>query len=181
MTEQTTQLDNEKLNVKKELPQIHQAISDGHVRLAELKGTTEEYMNLREVEAEERVLKVLKESREALDETSKNHTELTLYGNDLRSYAHELQGLSIDITTLFKDFNTRMKEAEEDMKKNQEIVADVLQKIKIERVQVQEDRKMLNGERHQIAEENRLLKDRREALERAFEELKRLQTNKENI
>ena len=177
----TQTLEEEKFNIIKELADIHQSISNGHVELAKLKETTEEYMHLREVEAEDRVIKVLKESRDALEETSKNHTELTIYSNDLQSYAHELHGLTIDITTLFKDFNARMKEAEEDMKKNEVIVADVLQKIKIERVQVQEDRKMLNTERKQTAEENRLLDDRRKALERAWDELKRLQTNKENI
>lgn len=181
MMEITKQLDNEKFELVKALTEIHGAISDGKSELKKLKETTEEYMNFREVEAEKRVLKVLKESRDALDETSQNHTELTLYGNDLRSYAHELQGLSIDITTLFKDFNARVKVAEEDMKKNEETVLEILKKIKVERIQVIEDRKMLKIERNKLIDESRLLKDRQATLEKAWGELKRLQANKENI
>lgn len=70
-----------------------------------------------------------------------------------------------------------MKEADEDMAKNQEIVSEVLKKIKVERVQVQEDRKQLERERIEINEQNRLLRDKRESLERAWTELKKLQIN----
>ena len=169
------QLDQEKFNTLKELTEIHASISSGKVELIKLKSTTEEYMHLREVEAEERVIKVLKESRDALEETSKNHTELSTYRGELQAYANEIHGLTIDITTLFQDFNVRMKEAEKDIDKNQEIVSDILTKIKIERVQIKEDRKMLTVERKRTEEGKRLLEDKRGALERAWEELKKLQ------
>jgi hypothetical protein len=169
------QLDQEKFNTLKELTEIHASISSGKVELIKLKSTTEEYMKLREVEAEERVIKVLKESRDALEEVSTNHRELIVYNNDLKSYAREIHELTIGITTLFQDFNVRMKEAEKDIDKNQEIVSDILTKIKIERVQIKEDRKMLAVERKRTEDGVRLLKDKRESLERAWEELKILQ------
>lgn len=177
----TTTLDQEKFDTLKELAEMQTSLSNARAELKKLKDTTDEYLVVREQEAEARVIKVLKESRDALDEVSKNHNELSAYSNELKAYANELKDLSTGITDLFKDFNKRVKEAEKDIEKNQEIVTDILQKIKIERVQVNEDRKQLKSEQHEIDEQNRLLKDRREALERAWDELKRLQTNKENI
>lgn len=172
------ELDTEKFNTVKELAEIHVNLSNARVELRKLKETTEEYMVVREREAEERVEKVLKESREALEETSKNHDELSSFSGELKAYAIELKVLSTDITALFQNFGERVKKADEDMVKNQEIVSEVLKKIKIERVQVQEDRKMLVIERKDLADGWRLLKDRQATLERGFEELKKLQVNK---
>jgi uncharacterized phage infection (PIP) family protein YhgE len=172
------QLDQEKFNTLKELTEIHASISSGKVELIKLKSTTDEYMKLREVEAEERVIKVLKESRTALEETSQNHQELSAYGTELQAYANELKSISLDITDLFKDFNKRMKDAEVSLDTNHKQVTEVLKNIKVERVQVQEDRKMLERERKETYDGTRLLKDRRDALERAWAELdKKLKDN----
>jgi len=174
-------LDQEKFNTVKELAEIHANLSDAKVEFKKLQETTEEYMVVREKEAEERVINVLKESRDALEETSKNHNELSGFSRDLKAYAIELKVLATDISALFKNFNTRMGEANTDMEINQKIVSELLKKIKIERVEVQEDRKLLVAERAEIDEQHRLLKDKREVLERAWAELKRLQTNKKEI
>ena len=176
-----TTLDQEKFNTVKEIAALHEAVSSANVDLMKLKEETEKYLVTREQEAEERVIKVLKESRDALEETSKNHNELSGFSRDLKAYAIELKVLATDISALFKNFNTRMGEANTDMEINQKIVSELLKKIKIERVEVQEDRKLLVAERAEIDEQHRLLKDKREVLERAWAELKRLQTNKKEI
>ena len=168
-------LDQEKFKVVQELAEIHGSISAGKVELIKLKETIDQYMHLREQEGEERVIKVLRENRDALEEVSKNHTELVVYNNDLKAYAYEIHELTTDIITLFQNFNVRMKEAEKDITINQKLVSDILTKIKIERVQVKEDRKMLAVERHKTEEGKRLLADKRASLERAWEELKQLQ------
>jgi len=175
------ELNQEKFNTVKELADIHANLSDARAELKKLKDGTEEYMVVREKEAEERVINVLKKSRDALEETSKNHSELSGFSRDLKAYANELSVISTDILALFSDFNKRMDEADENMAKNKDIVDDIFKKIKVERVQVQEDRKLLVAEQYNIDEQFRLLKDRREALERAWDELKKLQNNKEKI
>lgn len=175
------ELEHEKFNMVKELADISTNISNARVELTKLRETTDEYLDLREKEAQERVVKVFKESREALEEVSKNHKELTDFNGELKAYANTLKAISTDIIALFENFNGRMERAGEDMKKNQEIVTDILTKIKIERVQVQEDRKLLVAEMREVEEQHRLLKDKREVLDRAWAELKRLQNNKENI
>lgn len=173
-----TTLDQEKFDTLKELSEMQQTISLGRAELRKIKEETEAYMVLREKDAEERVIKVLQQSRDALDETTKNHDELSAYSTELKAYATELKSFSLDITDLFKDFNTRMKKAEEDLDKYHEMVSQKLEKIKIERVQVTEDRKLLEGERKEVAKETYLMKDRRAALERAWEELeKKLKDN----
>jgi len=79
--------------------------------------------------------------------------------------------------TLFDDFGKRMDIADKDIEEGNKHVSELLTKIKIERVQVREDRKQLNRERRVIADENRLLIDRRQTLDRAWKELKKLKAN----
>lgn len=177
----TQQLDAEKFNVMKQLAEIHANLSAARIEFAQLKKDTEKYMVVREQEAEARVMKVLKESREALVETSTNHTELVVFNNELKAYASEIHGLTIGITALFNDFQIRMKQAETDLESNHEMVSEILTKIKIERVQVKEDRKMLAIEKHRLEEGKRLLLDRRAALERAWDEINSLKAKKSII
>lgn len=169
----TTPLDQEQFDTLKALAEIQTNLSLARAELKNVKETTEEYMVVREKEAEERVIKVLKESRNALEETSNNHKELSAYSTELQAYANELKSLSIDITDLFKDFNKRMKEAEVSLDTNHKQVTEVLKSIKVERVQIQEDRKLLAIEKKEVYDETRLLKDKRDALERAWAELDR--------
>jgi len=173
---ETTKLDAEKFSTLKELGEVQGNVSLAKAELLKLKETTEEYMVVREREAEERVIEVLKESREALEETAKNHNELSGYSRDLKDYANELNVLASDIEALFKDFNARMRESEGDMEVNHKLVSEVLKQLKIERVNITEDRKMLDRDRNEIRDGWRLLRDRQETLKKGFEELKKLKT-----
>lgn len=175
------ELDQEKFNTAKELAEISGQLSDARAAFEKLKKDTEEYMVIREQEAEERVIKVLKESREALEESSNNHKELSSFKEELKAYANKLRLLSTDIIALFQNFNEKMEEANEDMKEHRDNLMEILNNTKIERVQVREDRKLLAAEQHEIDEQHRLIKDKREALERAWDELNRIKNNKENI
>ena len=168
-------LETEKFDTLKELASLQSNLALGRAELKKLKETTEEYMQIREKEAEERVVKVLKKSHEALEATTTNHSELSGYNKELQAYAGEIKGLTTDIIALSKDFNERMDIAEKDMEKNNQLVSDILTGVKIERVNMREDRKQLERERKETSENMRILKDRQETLKRGFEELKKLQ------
>jgi uncharacterized phage infection (PIP) family protein YhgE len=168
----TTTLDQEKFDTMKALADMQTALSEGQAELLKVKEATEEYMVVREEEAEERVLKVLKESRDALDETSKNHTELSNYSRDLKAYATELKVIATDITALFKDFRGRMNTANKVMDERSKEASQILKQAKVERIQIAEDRKQLAIERRETEEGFRLLKDKRDTLDRAINRLK---------
>lgn len=169
---ETKTLDQEKFDTLKELADVQSNISLGRAELLKLKGATEEYMTVREEEAEKRVLRVLKESRDALEETSNNHKELSTYNSELQAYANELKGLTSNIITLFKDFNIKMDEAEKDMEKHYKAVSEVLKQSKVVHSAIRSDRKVLDLERAEIRDGWRLLKDRQQTLKEGFEELK---------
>lgn len=175
-----TTLDQEKFNTAKELAEISGNLSIARAELKKVQDTTEEYMVGREKEAEERVLKVLKESREALEEVSKNHKDITIFGSETKAYADTLKTIANEIIALFGDFTTRMSKADADMAEHQKIVTEILNLIKVERVQVQEDRKLLAADKKEIEDGFRLLKDRREALDRAWKELERKKLEAKN-
>ena len=172
-------LDQEKFDTLKELAELQTSISTGRAELKKLEETTQEYMVVREGEAEGRVLKVLEKSREALDEATDNHKELKSYNSELQAFAIELKATATAVTALFGDFGEKMDQADKNMETKHSAVSDILTEIKIERVQVTEDRKQLKRERAEVAEATKLLKDRRAVLQRGFDELERLKGKKE--
>jgi hypothetical protein len=129
----------------------------------------------REKGAEERVIKVLKKSREALEETTNNHKELSRFNRELQAYASELKSHATDLATRSKDFNKRMDKADEDMKENNILVSGILRDIKVERKSIEMDRKLVEGERREVANSMKLLRDREGMLKRGFDELKNKQ------
>ena len=172
------QLDQEKFNTLHELAELQENISLGRAALLDLKEKTEEYMVVREKEAEKRVLKILQESRDALDETTKNHDELSSYNSELKAYANNLNQIAIDIVTLFEDFNTRMRQSEIDMENFYKEVKEIMNSLKLKRISITEDRKILEGQKAEIRDGFRLLDDRRKLLEDGFKELKKLKAKK---
>jgi chromosome segregation ATPase len=167
-----TTLDQEKFDTLKELAEMQTAISQGNAELRKLKETTEEYLVVREGEAEQRVIEVLKKSREALEATTSNHDELSSYKGELNAFANELSELSSGIAALFKDFNTRVREADKDMEDHLVAVGEVLKQTKVAKSDVESQRKVLALERAEIRDGWRLLKDRQQTLKEGFEELK---------
>jgi hypothetical protein len=168
------QLDQEKFNTAKELSTMQMNLSTAHSELNKLKEETEQYLVLREKDVEDRIITVLKESRNALEETTQNHTELINFSNELQAYAKEIKLMSTEIATLFEGFNISINEIDKDIKEHLIKVNETLNKTKSERIQIAEDRKMLDRERKKTSDEMRLLNDKRGILERGFEELKRL-------
>lgn len=171
-------LEKEKFDTLKELADVQENISNGRAELLKLKETTKEYLVVREKEAEQRVIKVLRESKESLDETTKNHKELSKYNSDLKAYANELKKIASEIITLFKNFNESVDIADKNIKKKQGEVRELINMIKLERVSVQKDRKLLKGEMIEINSAWVLLRDRQETLKKGFLELKKITINK---
>lgn len=171
-------LEKEKFDSVKELSKIQMAISDGRSELKNLQETIEKYKIFREDEANKIINKVLKESRDALDNISQNQNELAHYREELEAYANELKSGSKTIVTLFQDFRKKIDQGHEDMEEHYNNVRDIQKQIKIDSTKLKSERRLLEGDRKILKEEALLLKDRRETLDRAFEELRRLKNKK---
>lgn len=172
------QIDQETFNATKALSEIQVALSAARAELKSLQETTEDYLKFREDEVNKRIAKVLRESREALDNISKNHEELVLFRDELTAFAASLKNSSSTIVALFENFRKAMDEADLDMQEHYASVNNVLKDIKIERSKVESDRMVLKGEMKKLEDETRLVIDRRQTLERGFKELKKLKAKK---
>ena len=172
-------IETEKFDMVRGLAIIDEGISNISVAINELSKVTDRYIESVGNEANNRVDKVLSESREVLENTTKNYSELSTYGKELQAYANKLKDFTNIVVSLSQDLNNKMKESQKDMEDHHGGISRLLTEIKAERVQVQEDRKQLKRELLGIEEETRLLNDRRETLSRGFEELRRLKNKKE--
>lgn len=168
-------LDQEKFSTLKALAEMQVRLSEGQAEMKRLEEEKEEYLKMREEEGNERVAKVLAESRDALEQTTKNHDELSHYGDELKAFADSLKSCSDKVVTLCQDFRTWMKGETEKIDEKRAEVSEQVKKMKVLEVEIAEDRKQLVRESARVAEEMRLLEDRRGLLERGFAELKRKQ------
>lgn len=171
-------LEKEKFDSVKELSKIQMAISDGRSELKNLQETIEKYKIFREDEANKIIDKVLKESRDALDNISQNQNELAHYREELEAYANELKSGSKTIVTLFQDFRKKIDQGQKDIEEYYKVINKIKKEIKIEQSKLDSEMKIIKIERKNLADETRLLNDRRQALERGFEELNRLKNKK---
>lgn len=168
------EINKEQFDAVKKLSEIQISLSEGLAALKTLKENTEEYMVFREKEAEQRVTKVLKESRDALENISINYDQLTRFREELQAYANQIKNGSDIVVTLFKNFRKSIDEADEDMKDHYASIKEVEKQIKIENSLIKVQREEIKKDRLKLEDETRLLADRRGALERGFEELRRL-------
>ncbi len=168
-------LDQEKFSTVKALAEMQVQISEGGAALLKLKESEKEYLEMREKEVHERVAKVLAESRDALEQITKNHDELSHYGDDLKAQAIDLHTLSTQIVALSQHFREWMELETKKIDKTFMEIAEEKKQLKALSIGIVEDRKQLKREGATIAEEMRLLVDRRGLLERGFAELNRKQ------
>lgn len=170
-------LEKETFEAAEELSGIHLAIADAQSTLAQLNETKELYLTEREQEAVNRIAKALEESREALQEINTNHQELKAYGNELRALAHILKGFLANLVSLSQAFRERMAIADADLEVRRTEIQDVFEQIRTQRELIQEDMATVATDRQKLADEAYLLKDQREAFERAWGELEIKRSN----
>lgn len=168
-------LEAEKFKLVQELVAIQDNITNARNGLTAIQKQTNDYIIAREEEARGRVNKVLEASKDALEETRKNHEELSAYRQELKQFADSISQATILLTDISGSFRKDLDVAEAMMASRYDEMQEILKNARIERVAIEEDRKQLKRESYRIQEETRLLADRRGVLERGFAELKRLQ------
>lgn len=173
-------LEQEQFSTIKALSTMQGSLSDAKAELIKLKEGKELYLETREKEVYDRITRVLAESREALEQITKNHDELSHYGDDLKAQATDLHLLSTQIVALSQHFRDWMDEETKKLDNGFMALADERMVMRTLSVNIAEDRKQLKHESAKVAEEMRLLIDRRGLLERGFAELKRKQIKYDN-
>lgn len=171
---ETKTLEQEQFDAVKELAEISTAISTGRANLSKLKEETDEYILLREKMTKEKIDNLLQESSELLGKISQNQNQLVLFKNEIKAYATELQGFIQAVRTLSQEVITFSKEENANLDKKREEITEMVKQNKVIASEIIEGRKQLERDRRQLNEEAREIKDRRETLERGFEELRKL-------
>ncbi len=166
-------LKQEEYNTAKALASMQVELAAGRAAILKLEKDKKEYLALRETEVHERVAKVLAESRDALEQITKNHDELSHYGDELKAQATDLNNLSTQIVTLSQHFRAWMDQEGKKIENLFMAIADEKKLLKSVSIGIFEDRKQLERERATIAEEWRLLEDRRGLLERTINRLEK--------
>lgn len=167
------QLDAEKFQSLKELAEIQQKTAQIRGELAQLYDQREEYLQKREKEATERVIRALEASKQALREAENNH-ETLVRGVTLANQ------LIVDITSLQKQLRTHydhfVKETEEASKllevRIQEIEEQKLY-LRNQGVRIASEWSGIAVEKERLQKGWQLLEDRKGVVQRQIERLKK--------
>lgn len=168
-------LDKEKFNAVKELAAIHENIRVAKEALETVKKDTNNYFKVREEEVTARINKVLGESKEALEEITNNHNEVSQFRDDTMAYATELKNFATTLVILSENFMNEMMATDKKMDEHFEKVSAIHTQTKNISIAITEDRKMLERERGETNDRMRKVLDKEGEVNRKIE---RLKTNK---
>ena len=168
----STVLDPESFNAKKELAEIQTQIATGRAVLADLKNETGAYLTEREQEVIKRIDEVLARSEADVRAIGENRDALQRYASEVTSMAADLQVILL----LFKEVRAKQAEVagldEKRLERKAEQLAQWETDLEVLKSGIETDRKGITADRKWIGEEELRLRGERELLERTATRLK---------
>lgn len=165
------ELDKAKLKSAEDLSAIQLAVAEGRAVLNSLEHTIEQHLVHRDELGYQRVRDALADSKDALAEISKNHDELRDYAAAIRNCFHTLLLFRDQIVAFSTDAKDALGKEDEKLTAKLAEIQTVTTDLRVLHTSITEDRKQLARELANVNEETRALKDKRAALERAWNEL----------
>jgi uncharacterized protein involved in exopolysaccharide biosynthesis len=155
------------------------ALADTNVKIGEARGVLENlkkdevvYLEEREKKAIEVVDKVLADSKEILEEATKNYQGVKDLLNSASSFADFLKEAYISFSSLVAKFSEKSAIWEEEVTRQQKEIADIKQQISNDQVRIKNDQEALQRKEASLVDEKRKIDDQRATLERAINRLR---------
>lgn len=162
----------EQMESLKALSDVNIKISEARNLLFKLQEEETEYLVGREKKAMERIQKVIEDSQSMVREANENYSQIQQLLNGVSDFAGKLQKMQEDFQGLLADFEERNVEWERTVGKQQDGIVDIRNQLKIEQVQIKNDKETIELTQKRLIESQRKLDSDRGTLERTIERLK---------
>lgn len=169
------ELEKQKMDTVKALAEMSMQVSQARNLLTKLESEETEYLDIRERKALDRIAKVLADSQELLEQTSKNYAEIENFGHVVSDFAAQVAIAYDQFQSLISDFDERSEEWDKTIKDREKEITEQKKALEIQRVILQNDQKTIEMKKKALANEAKKIEDRRATLARA---IKRLKENK---
>ena len=162
----------EKMEALKALADANVKVSEVRGTIAKLKSEESAYLEEREKKALERIQIILDESESVLKEALSNYKAIHQFAKDTTELADFVHESYEDFTKLKETFHDYTKAWEENIKRKEISLAELQKKIKIDKVQVENDKEAVRVAEKRVALDRIRNRDERGTLERAIIRLK---------
>jgi len=173
----TEVLRREQFKAVSELSKVQMALSEAQVALTTLQGKEAEYLKDREDKVFARVSEVIKTLESTFQEINKEITSMSHFRSGLESLADSLLHTSNSLEENSKEVNKILEGKMVSIEDKMSVIKAESLSMKIERSRLEGLLKEISIKKSSLVDQERLLKDRRDTLERAWTELKTKQKN----
>jgi|SRR6185369_14092070 len=165
-------ISHQEMDSAKALVDINLKVSEATNLLFKLQEQETEYLVLREKKAMDRIQKVVDDSKEMVEEADQNHAQIKALLSGISEFVDKLLKFQENLTDLLRDFDERNVAWEQDIGRQQDEIASTRQRLKAEKVQIENDSKSLESARIKLTNDQRKLDSDRGTLERTIKRLK---------
>lgn len=165
-------VDKEKMDAFKALADTNMKISEAKGILFKLQETETEYLEAREKKVLERIQKVVEESQELVNEAKENYQEMVELGRLTSDFSKSLVALHDLYRKAFTGFEERNILWEKQIGEEQDALIELRKGMKVEKMQIDNDKKSLEKAKTAHAEEDKRIRDKWGEIERTITRLK---------
>ncbi len=166
------EVEQKKMDALRVLSDVNMKISQAREELSTVDSKKDQYFEEREKEAIERISSLLKESQYILKEAGVNFDEIHLFAQSINSFAGTVTSFYerlLEIEDLFKE---RAKEFNQIIGVEEEKAKEIKNQIKIDRIQIEGDRRVLVEREKELVKRETKVKDLAEMTNRDIIRLK---------
>lgn len=156
----------------KEMAEANIQISEAKNTLFKVQEEETEYLVAREEKALVKIQKVLEDSTELLTQTYENYEEIHSFLRTVSEYAKFIKDTHQNFQQMLAEFHERNAEWDKEAELEHEKAKTLKREIKIDKIQIENDRKSIERGKKLLAEERIKIEDERSTLKRAVERLK---------
>lgn len=167
-----TIVEKQKMESLKALADTNMSISEAKGILFKLQETETEYLVEREKKAVARIQKSLEESDSLIKETYANYEEIKNLSNTVSLFSNFLSESYTKFQEMVSFFSEQSNLWEKDMQRQERQISEIKEKMKAERIIIQNDKESIERRQKQLKDDQRRIEDQRQTLARSIERLK---------
>lgn len=168
----TQVLEKSKMDAIKELADTSIKISEAKNIIFKLQEDETEYLVLREKKALEKIEKVVRESKELLEQSKSNYEEIHGLCRQVSELILFLTTTQSSLADLLREFNERSDLWDIEVKDQLAEIEEVKRKNQIDKTLIENDQKTIKVELKKLENEQIKINDQRETIKRIIERLK---------
>lgn len=169
----TTELDNTKMKVMKEVADANVLLANTKAEIAKLIGDKDNFFKLREDEVIGRIKKVLEASTELVNKTKSNYALVHEFVDTLKTFADFIKDGQTQLGEAIKSFISESDKIILDLKAREEVIKQHERQLISDKTFLASEQGRINTEKGLLRDGFRKLHDGEEALKRSIERLKK--------